>query len=246
MSMRTTSTPGPKRSRDENSSRSSITVISYSSCAAILASASPTWPPPATTRRGLATTGSTRSSCVSSRTTVRALPRRRASSEASRACPSRTGSPSEPCAAPSVSTKTFPPGRTSLPSLSSSVAKATGLPPDDAASTSPKRSRPPRRSARSPGSIEIHIVPPHTRPVSHARSSVSSYSRSESSPLVITVFASSNASPSTHPPPSVPVRRPRSSTSSFAPTTCGVLPTVRTTVQTAKRRPSRSSSAMRV
>src|SRR6185436_17696394 len=120
-------------------------------------------------------------------------------------------SPSDPPVAPSVSTNSLPLGRNSLPSRRSSVASATGFPPDDAASTSPSRSRPPRSSARSPGSIEIHIVPPHTRPVSHARSSVSSYSRSDTSPLSRTRFASSKASPSTQPPPSVPVRRPRSS-----------------------------------
>jgi hypothetical protein len=42
MSMRTTSMPGPNRSRDANSSRSSITVTSYSSIAAIFAIARPT------------------------------------------------------------------------------------------------------------------------------------------------------------------------------------------------------------
>src|SRR5688500_4109807 len=57
------------------------------------------------------------------------------------------------------------------------------------------------------------------------------------------------ASASTQPPPSVPAAFPRASssvTSSFAPTTCGVLPCVRTTVATAKGRPACASSAMRV
>ena len=147
--------------------------------------------------------------------------------------------------APSVSTKSLPLGWNSLPSRRSSVASATGFPPDDAASTSPSRSRPPRSSARSPGSIEIHIVPPHTRPVSHARSSVSSYSRSDVSPVSRTrlrffervAFDAATAERSGEASEIVD--------SSFAPTTCGVLPVVRTTVQTAKRRPSRSSSAIR-
>ena len=95
------------------------------------------------------------------------------------------------------------------------------------------------------GTMWIHIVPPQTRPVSQASSSVSSYSRSDEPPSSRIRFASANASPSTQPPPSVPCVRPRSSTSILAPTTCGVEPTVRTTVATANGRPSRSSSAMR-
>src|ERR1700683_1618144 len=55
------------------------------------------------------------------------------------------------------------------------------------------------------------------------------------------------ASASTHPPPSVPSARAlsRPVTMSFAPTTCGVLPIVRTTVATAKSAPVAASSAMR-
>src|SRR5207244_2274164 len=98
MSMFTTSFTPPKRSRLANSGRSSTTATSYSSCVASLAIASPTWPPPTMTSRGLAMTGSMSSSVSSSSATVRAVPRRRASAAAARARAGRALDPHRPAA----------------------------------------------------------------------------------------------------------------------------------------------------
>src|SRR5437667_462166 len=141
MSMFTTSFTPPKRSRLANSGRSSTTATSYSSCVASLAIASPTWPPPTMTSRGLAMTGSMSSSVSSSSATVRAVPRRSASAAAARARASRAVSPSVPPPLPPVSTKSFPAAVRSLPRLRMSVASATGA---------PARARPSSRRSRAP------------------------------------------------------------------------------------------------
>ncbi len=92
------------------------------------------------------------------------------------------------------------------------------------------------------------MVPPQTSPVFQASSSVSWYSRSEAGKPVRTCVAASMASASTQPPPRVPSGRSPAApvSTSFAPTTCGVLPWVRTTVATANGTPAVASSCMRM
>ena len=123
------------------------------------------------------------------------------------------------------------------PGVRASVTTTIGGPPLAARTDASTKLRPPAASASSPGSARIHIVPPHTRPVFHARSSVSEYDRSDRPPPFRISRDARIASASTQPPPSVPAGRSfRSSvTTSRAPIVCGVLPCVRTTVATAWR-----------
>ena len=239
-----------KRSGSAKAGRSSITATSKSRSRAWRAMARETWPPPAMTSWGRLVTGSTSSSCASSSGTSRAVPWRICSMATSRARSSRPAEPSVPSIRPPARTSTRASSRSARPARWKADTNATGGPPRAASAAAAIASMPSTAGGHAgplPASARIHIVPPHTSPVSQASSSVSWCSCTEAGSPARTLRAASMASASTQPPPRVPNGRSDSLPVriSLAPTTWGVLPWVRITVATANGTPAEASSCMR-
>ena len=184
-----------KRSGSANAGRSSMTATSKSRSRAWRAMARETWPPPAMTSCGRLVTGSTSSSCPSSSGTSRAVPWRICSMAASRARSSRPAEPSVPSSRPPARTSTRASSRSVRPARWKADTNATGGPPRAASPAAAIASMPSTAAGHAgplPASARIHMVPPHTSPVSQASSSVSWCSRTEPGSPARTLRAASN------------------------------------------------------
>ena len=229
-----------------------MTTTSKSRSRAWRAMARETWPPPATTSCGRLVTGSTRSSW---RVVERERPGRcrGASARSRRRGPARPAGRAQRAEHPAAGEDQHARLEAQGAALSEEErherhgrsARAAAA----AAATTDRCRRPAAgQPAPRPRSARIHMVPPQTRPVFQASSSVSWYSRSDAGWPARTLLRRDRwrrLRRSRRRACRAAARPRRPSSTSLAPTTCGVLPWVRTTVATANGMPAAASSCMR-
>ncbi len=146
------------------------------------------------------------------------------------------GPPSVPSYGPSGRTSRAAPSGPAVPPTTRASAAASPRAAADRAAASVRAPAAPVPPART-GVMRMSMTPPQVRPTAKASSSLKPKRSRTLSPLSSDSRHSSYTAPSTHPPDTLPIAVPSASTARAAPGCRGALPSVATTVATAKSRP---------